>query len=637
MKMNKIVCALLCANASFVLADDELPFISVETERLNPVPQIMNPRGTFPEPAGIAMFDYDNDGDLDLFVSNSEDNPCYLYQNDGNGYFTDVAEQAGVQFIESNVDAIGVGDFDNDGRLDLLLGRQDGKPGVSAKPVFLHNLGADENGVVRFADKSEEVGFNNLPDSVKATGFAVADIDLDGQLDIYISSDNLSHIGEFFGITGTDDPNVLVHNQADCRTCLPKFVDITFSAGVPGSRRNGLTPETADISWYNHTWVAYPSDVNHDGYPDFFALNGSGGPLVLYLNNGDLTFTRSDQKVLDKDGAYMGIASTDYDGDGYLDYFVTNFGGRWPDLVASGAYPVPALGTHIVNEGQSTFNVFLKGSQDGTLTDVSPTTLVEPGPVLVPLNYGEFPGFQPYGFGWGAVFFDADNRGIDDLYYVGIDYQFAPVQGMGRFFRNNGNGSFSEKTFERNLFNFPQGAPLEYGYSNNGNGLLSGDLDNDGDEDIVVINTVGPGANPGAEAGVRIFLNPGNNDNSYVDVSLKGRESNIDGVGALVEVFTFDDDDDDGHRVRKKQIKEMGIATSFMSAKQPVLHFGLGENERPFRIKVTWPSGEITERIFPAGHKSVVLDEGDRRHTNSERKHKHHHHDHNREKGRKRS
>ncbi len=247
--------------------------------------------------AGAAWFDFDNDGDLDLFVTNGKGNANALFENDGKGGFTDVAEAAGVANGLGNSGVVAA-DIDNDGLQDLFLTGDGGIGGTGESPVKLyHNQGG---GV--FTDITKA---SNVVGAETTLSAAFADIDNDGFLDLFITAP-----GSF--VTDTQHANTLYRNNGDLT-----FTDISADSGVD-------TALGACATFF--------SDYNGDGWIDLFVadcndLDITPTPIELFENQGDLTFCEVSAEVgLSPGGFWMGVAPADFDHDGDLDFFVTNIG-----------------------------------------------------------------------------------------------------------------------------------------------------------------------------------------------------------------------------------------------------------------------------------------------------------------------
>ena len=596
-------------------ASAETSFQSIANEVLNPIPEMVS-GANFPGILGQALIDFDNDGDLDIYVTNGPGLANYLYLNDGNGLFTDVAEEAGVTLTSSYTTSVGAGDFDNDGFIDLLVGRQATDDGAPAHPLFLKNMGKNREGIPTFVDFSQEVGFTNFRDDFRALAFATADFNNDGRLDVFIGAFDLTESGEANLPTGSDDPNALMMNVGNFG--LPKFVNTAEEAGVAGVFVNGADENTADVTWRPHTWVTYASDVNRDGFQDIFVLNEVPGGVEIYLNNGDASFTLSQADTLYKPGGWMGVASGDYNRDGYLDYFLTNLGAQL------GTFGLPP-GLNIsspVSEGGTHFHFLLDGSETGELTDVAAETNITPSSVLAPLTLDTYPGLQAYEFGWGASFFDANNDGLEDLYWVGASWAGIPLFGIGRYLENLGDNGFADLTAEVGLFNTPPNSlSPNFEEHENGYGMLTGDLDSDGDQDIVIVNG-SDGVSPLTSAGIRILKNETENGNRQLTISLRKTGRNKFGVGSKIELFTLNtsqlsslDLNADPQQLRQAFfnseippfIDEILMTTSAFSATQPQAVFGLGDYNAPALLKVTWPDGVTTFRIVRPFTSNVLV------------------------------
>jgi len=222
---------------------------------------------------GVAWGDYDNDGDLDLYVANYNE-ANVLYRNNGDGTFTDVTDEAGVS-CRGHSRGVAWGDYDNDGDLDLYVANDGAN-------VLYRN-----NGDGTFTDVTSEAGVSCTGSSC---GVAWGDYDNDGDLDLYVAN--------FY------EANVLYRNNGD-----GTFADVTSEAGV------GYTGYSRGVAW---------SDYDNDGDLDLYVANYEAN--VLYRNNGDDTFTDvTDEAGVGYTGSSWGVAWGDYDNDGDLDLYVANY------------------------------------------------------------------------------------------------------------------------------------------------------------------------------------------------------------------------------------------------------------------------------------------------------------------------
>jgi hypothetical protein len=306
---------------------------------------------------GAYFADFDNDGDLDLFTTNFS-KPNSLYKNIGNGSFTNVTSSSGVGNKIGDTFSAAIGDFDKDGDLDIFV----------LNYLFYPDQFYRNNGDGTFLDVSTKVGLNDLEDY----GLAVCslDYDNDGFLDIYVAND--------FG----DD--VLYHNNKD-----GTFTDVSKQAGISKP--------------YNAMGVAV-GDYDNDMDLDIYVTNG--GPNVLYKNNGDGTFTNvaKEAGVEDREGIGWGAVFFDYDNDGFLDLYVVN-----GDLFTSKPKENPDW------PDKSGPNKLYRNRGDGAFEDVT-----------------EKEGVGDSGKGRGVAVGDIDNDGFLDIYVVNLDRH-------GVLYRNNGN------------------------------------------------------------------------------------------------------------------------------------------------------------------------------------------------------
>ncbi|MDH5479161.1 MAG: CRTAC1 family protein [Nitrosomonas sp.] len=496
---------------------------------------------------GIAWLDYDQDGDLDLYVTNGVFAANGLFRNNGDGTFTDVSITAGVANGLGNSGVV-VGDIDNDGYPDIFLTGEGRLSGPSQTPTRMYI----NNGDGTFADITASSGLVGSDSSLAA---AMGDINNDGYLDVFIASPG--HIPFLTGPgTGTSDENKLYLNNGD-RT----FTDITASAGV-----SGLYVDVFGDTVSDGACVVGFNDYNNDGWQDIVVGNCNAffsphivptpfvvrpTPLNLYRNNGDNTFTDvADSAGLNLLGLWMGLAFGDYDNDGDIDLFATSLG-----TSAGSQYP----------------HALFRNNGDGTYTEISTNV-----------------GISNSEFSWGATFADFDNNGGLDLYQTGSLPLFGiigPEKGNpGRLFMNNGEGEFTEDSSAT-------GMDLSSKYTS---GVAQADFDNDGFIDIAVMTapfSVGPITVPSEDF---VLLRNQGNENHWITVRLIGTQSNRDGIGAVIEAKT-------GNKI---QIREVRAGSSFASSESPWPTFGLGKYQQA-KITVTWPSG-LTE-TFPGNPSDQII------------------------------
>ena len=477
---------------------------------------------------GVAVFDYNNDGLLDIFFTNGaaipsleKSDPSYsnrLFRNNGDGTFTDVTEKAGLQGIGYSM-GVAAGDYDNDGFVDLYI------TGVNRNQLF-HN-----NGDGIFTDVTEKAGVGGIvPKLGKAWSVAAGwfDYNNDGLLDLFVV-------------------NYLNYKIKTATLCVQQ--------GLP----------------------AYCSPV------DFL-----GTPNILYRNNGDGTFTDvSEQSHISQYvGKGMGLAFGDYDNDGFADIFVSNDtfenyllhnngDGTFTNVAMLAGVAYNAYGKAIAGMGAD----FRDIDNDGRL-DIFETAMFGEGfPLYKNLGDGQFQDVAgAAGLGaltsrstaWGVGIFDFDNDGNKDLFTANADIldnamelAHRPFALPNRVFRNKGDLAFEDLSSKAGT-SLLVPAPHR--------GAAFGDLNNDGKIDVVVTVLNGP---------PEIWMNRSSNRNHWIILKLVGVKSNRDGLGTKVKVTTF----------LGTQHNQATTAVGYNSSSDKRVHFGLGSAGVVETIALTWPSG----------------------------------------------
>jgi hypothetical protein len=498
---------------------------------------------------GVAIFDYDNDGWPDIFLVNgrtldllpgTQQPTNRLYHNNHDGTFTDVAERSGLAHTGWG-QGVCVGDYDNDGYDDLYVT-------YYGKNVLYHN---NRDGT--FTAVSEKAGVAGTG-KAWGSGCAFVDYDRDGKLDLFVSNyvdfdlNSAPKPGERASCTWKGVPvmcgprglpwtkNILYHNRGD-----GTFEDVTEKSGI--GKTNG-----------HYSFSVSTLDYDDDGWPDIFVACDST-PSMLFHNNHDGTFTDvavTAGAAFNEDGkeqAGMGSTIGDYNGDGRLDIFKTNF-----------------------SDDTSTL---YRNNGDGTFDDVT---------------FDAGLGLYTKYLGWGTMFMDVDNDGWPDLLLVnGHVYPEVDKQHLGSdykeprvLYHNLGNGKFADISAD-------SGPAINT--KNSSRGLAIADLWNNGTLSAVISNMNDIPS---------LLVNQVKNGNHWVAIKTVGTKSNRDGIGAKIRV----------HAGTRTLVDEVRSGSSYDSNNDMRVHFGLGKIDKIDWIEIRWPSG-LTERFEAlAADKIHVLKEG---------------------------
>jgi hypothetical protein len=487
--------------------------------------------------SGLAFFDYDHDGWLDIYLTNGnrldahwaagKAPTSHLYKNNRDGTFTDVTEKSGLG-VTGWQTGVCVGDYDNDGWDDLFC------------TFWGHNILFHNNGNGTFTDVTRKAGL--YQEQVRwGAGCTFLDYDRDGHLDLFvcnylkldpnkIPAANDTHYCQWKGIPIMcgprglpGDTNLLYHNNGD-----GTFSDVSQKSGIlkPGPR-------------YSITSVSY--DLDNDGWPDIYIAVDSQ-PSILFQNNHDGTFT--DVAVMAgcaySDGGHeqagMGVAVADYDCDGWFDIFKTNF-------------------------ADDTCNLY-HNNGDGTFSDVT---------------FASGVGVNNRYVAWGCGFIDYDNDGWQDILQVnGHVYPEIDNYHLDQTFKNQrlvyknlGTGRFQDVSSEI-------GPGITEHFSSRG--AAFGDYDNDGDMDALILNMNDLPS---------LLRNDGGNKQNWIKIKLVGTTCNRTAIGARVRVIT-------GKHI---QMDEVSSGSSVMSQSDLRLHFGLGKVETVDAVEVKWPTTQKIEKI----------------------------------------
>jgi enediyne biosynthesis protein E4 len=476
---------------------------------------------------GVAVFDYDNDGNLDIFFTNGadintlqKDSPKYwnrLYRNNGDGSFTDVTEKAGLAGTGYDV-GVAIGDYDNDGFEDIFVG------GVYRNTLY-HN-----NGNGTFTDVTEKSGIAKLDKEfgpMWSVGGAWVDVNNDGLLDLFIVN--------YMKWDGKHEPPCNIDGKPEY--CHPKyykelpnqlflnkgngqFVDISAESGIRAHPGKGMGVGIADY--------------DGDGLPDIFVANDKLFNS-LFHNKGKMKFEEVAFEAgvaLPEEGnliSGMGVDFRDVNNDG------------WPDI------SIVALSTE-------TFPIY---QNDGKGGFVEVTAKSGMGLLSGPMS------------GYSPNIADFDNDGWKDIFVSRGDVQSLnmadrhAIDQTNTVFRNGANGKWTALTGEAGFTAEP---PRRH------RGSAYGDFNHDGKLDLVVTAISGP---------AEIWMNDSPSTNHWLGIALQGTKSNRDGIGATIRIYAGG----------KAQFNCVSTASGYASSSAGPVHFGLGDAKSVDEIEIRWPSG----------------------------------------------
>jgi len=536
---------------------------------------------------GVGLGDINNDGLIDLYLT-ANMKPNKLYLNKGNFEFEDITSIAGVSGKSAWSTGVSMADVDGDGWLDIYICNSGDVEGDNKQNELFIN-----NGDNTFSERGEEFG---IADKGFSTHGAFFDFDKDGDLDLYLLNNSFRSIGSF-NLQKNERP---VRDQTGgdklYRNDGNRFIDISEEAGIFGSVIGfGLGVTVGDI--------------DQDGWLDIYISNDFFERDYIYMNNGDGTFKETlETKMKSISAASMGADMADINNDGYPELFVT-------EMLPSDESRLKTVTTF------ENWDRYQYGVNNGYHHQFTRNTLQLNNSGENFSEIGRLAGVAATDWSWGALILDFENDGFKDIFVTNGIYKDLTNQDYIRYVSSEEviksivskdgvdyktlidaipsnpipNFAFVNDGLQDAISFTNQAAQLGLGTPSHSNGSAYGDLDNDGDLDLVVNNVNTP---------LFIYRNESNQiypENNYLKVILKGTGKNTQGIGAKLIVKNKD------QSYYLEQIPTRGFQSSIDS--RP--NFGLGSITRIDSLIVEWPDGKLTKLADIATNTTLTLDQRD--------------------------
>ncbi len=530
---------------------------------------------------GVAAGDINNDGLIDIFFTANE-NKNKLFLNQGNFVFKDVSAAAGIEGTGDWSTGVTMADVNNDGNLDIYVSNVGGYKGLQgANELFINN------GDGTFTESAKAYGLDFIGFSTQAVFF---DYDRDGDLDMYLLNHSVHSVRSYGPATLRHESDARAGDRLyrnNLKEGEKRFTDVTSEAGIFNSQ-------------IGYGLGVVVGDVNDDMWPDIYVSNDFHENDYLYINQGDGTFSEQLEKRIGHTSRYaMGNAMGDLNGDNLPDIITLDMLPDDPEILQKSASEDRQEVSDIKKESgyadQYVRNAFQLNRGNGHFSEIA-----------------QLAGISATDWSWSPTIADLDNDGKNELYITNgifkrpndLDY----IQYMGNLSQMRYSATASDSINRKLIDKMPTLKVSNYTFKSSGkykyknvskdwglaepsysNGAVAADLNNDGKLDLIVNNV---------NQQAFIYKNKGSGDaGNFLQVELRGKKSNYYGIGAKVSVYT------NGH----VQTQEIISTTGFQSSVPPMAHFGLGNKSKVDSIRVQWPTGKY-QTLKPKGlNKKLII------------------------------